>query len=193
MKEKKKLTLSGKFGKKATAAVLAAVMVAGLGAASSFLVGEPVAAATHDDAFDAVSPSDFDSKLYNIILKMADLNGDGELIVDELNGISRLDVSDQGLTSLKGISNLKKLTSLDASNNSLRNTDALSGLSRLNYLNLSQNKIVSVDGLASLDKLKELNLSHNSLDDVEALSGLDGLETLDLSYNNLTFTSDLST
>ena len=118
MKQKKKLSLSGNISKRTAAAALAAAMVLSMGATGSTFFGEPVTAATADDAFQVVSPSEFDSKLYNILLKMADLNGDGKLNVDELNGISRLDVSGQGMTSLKGISQLKKLTSLDASENS---------------------------------------------------------------------------
>lgn len=96
-------------------------------------------------------------------VNVADKFGDAELAkfvplsgrLAELN-LSRSKVTDAGLASLAGMSNLKKLH-LPNTAVSDAGIDALLGLSKLEYLNLFNTKITDA-GLAKLEKLT--NLKH---------------------------------
>lgn len=112
-----------------------------------------------------------------------------------------VNLSNNALTSLGGLSSLQSVNSgngLNLSKNMLANVDALSNLQKVDgMLNLSQNPSLSnVDGLSRLGSVRMLlDLSQNpSLTNVNGLSGLGYVDgALDLSNNeNLASLSGLS-
>ena len=110
-----------------------------------------------------------------------------------LAGITRLDLSYAGITSLKSgdFSGLTALTRLDLQHNSISDISALKGLTALTTLNLSENSVSDISALKDLTALTHLNLSDdleddlgdNSISDVSALEGLTALESLYLGGN----------
>ena len=110
-----------------------------------------------------------------------------------LAGITRLDLSSAGITSLKSgdFSGLTALTRLDLQHNSISDISALKGLTTLTSLHLDFNSISDISALKGLTALKTLylkddrsdDLSPNSISDVSALEGLTALEFLFLSGN----------
>ncbi|MCH7684479.1 MAG: leucine-rich repeat domain-containing protein [Gemmatimonadetes bacterium] len=104
-----------------------------------------------------------------------------------VSGLTVLDASSAGITSLAGIQNLTSLTSLELSSNSITDISALSGLTSLTDLGLGFNSITDISALSGLTSLTVLGLSDNSITDISALSGLTSLAGLFLSNNpNLT-------
>lgn len=74
--------------------------------------------------------------------------------------VFKLDLSNQGLTNLAGISRLTRLQSLDLSHNELHDVTALTALKRLQRLDLSFNPVrkLPID-LGMLEALEELDVS----------------------------------
>ncbi|UCG89325.1 MAG: leucine-rich repeat domain-containing protein, partial [Gemmatimonadota bacterium] len=92
-----------------------------------------------------------------------------------ISGLTELNASSRGITSLMGVQNLTGLTSLGLRYNSISDISALSGLTSLTYLDLTQNSISGIGPLSELTSLTELYLYSNSISDIRALSGLTSL------------------
>lgn len=130
--------------------------------------------------------------------------------IDELKAYTGdLDVSNQNITDLTGVSYLENITELIADGNGLQNL-VLSDMDKLESITVSHNKL-SVVTLSKLPKLKNINVDYNNLLvlDVSELTSLEGiscarnsiaalnlsqlkeLTTLDIS-NNIFTTLDIS-
>ncbi len=104
-----------------------------------------------------------------------------------ISGLTVLDASSAGITSLVGIQNLTSLRDLDLFDNSITDISALSGLTSLAGLELGLNSISDISALSGLTSLAVLSLFGNSITDISALSGLTSLTGLSLFGNpNLT-------
>lgn len=95
-----------------------------------------------------------------------------------------LDVSDNNLTSLKGI-DLGKIKTFHAANNQLVNLNGIKNLKNLIHFDVSNNNLTSVEGIEKLKKLKKINLSGNHLTGLKGIEKLKNLEELYLDYNDL--------
>ncbi len=102
-----------------------------------------------------------------------------------ISGLTVLDASSAGITSLVGIQNLTSLRDLGLSFNSITDISALSGLTSLTSLSLFDNSITDLGALRELTSLRDLNLILNSITDISALSGLTSLTDLGLSSNSV--------
>ena len=122
-----------------------------------------------------------------IIAAVPDVWDADEVTSEHLAAITRLDISNYDITSLKSgdFNGLTGLTWLDLSFNSISDISELSGLTTLTYLNLSDNSISNVSALRRLTALKDLKLWGNSITDISALSGLTALTILDLDSNSV--------
>ena len=100
--------------------------------------------------------------------------------------VTRLDLSDRGLTDVSALAALTGLEVLDLRGNALADVWPLAGLSNLRRLDLSGNWIEDVSALAGLSELEVLLLDGNRVRDVLPLSLLPRLARLDLSGNRVT-------
>ena len=94
-------------------------------ASGSEFVSQPVYAVTTNQ----LKSSDFNGRLYNVLLAQCDTNGDGTLTTSELASYTYVDLSNQNLTDLTGIEYLSGATYIDLSGNKLT---SLAGL-KYNY------------------------------------------------------------
>lgn len=104
--------------------------------------------------------------------------------------LTRLDISDNNFTTLKGIDlKYKHLNHLVVENNPLSSSEGLENLEDLNNLNLSHTKIGSMQFLSNLKYLSSLKVSGNSIASLDFIRTLDRLYSLDASDNSI---SDLT-
>ncbi len=107
-----------------------------------------------------------------------------DLTCGVISGLTQLDASRGGITSLVGIQNLTGLTILELDDNPwISDLSALSGLTSLKRLGLSGNSISDISALSGLTSLTFLSLATNSITDISALSGLTSLSSLYLNSN----------
>lgn len=107
------------------------------------------------------------------------LSGLSSLI--ELN-ISNTTVSQDILTLIASLPNLRSLTLSECS---ITGISPLSKLSGLVYLDLSGNTIRNLDAISSMSGLTELYLQNNAVNDLSALSGNTNLKILNISHNSI--------
>ena len=107
---------------------------------------------------------------------------DGVLTAEELANIRSIDVSNQNLTSLKGIEVFSALESLNCKNNALTSLDVSQNL-RLKYLHCAVNRISSLD-VSGLKELISLNCESNHMTALD-LTGCTALEIIYCRYNDL--------
>ena len=113
---------------------------------------------------------------------------DGTVLLTDANkqamaGVTKLDVFDNGLTSLPGIEYFTGLTDLYCDSNQLTELD-LTGLTSLKTLNCFNNSLTSLD-VTGLTKLTDLYCYSNQLTELD-LTGLTSLKTLNCYNNDLT-------
>ena len=131
-----------------------------------------------------------DRVLRNYIKDSFDLNKDGKLSQTEISKATHVDVSEKGVTTLKGIEYLTALTYLHCGDNSLTSID-LGKNTALEDLNCTHNKLTTIDLskntaltnlVCSSNKLSVLDLSKNTkLTDLHC--DYNALTSLDLSKN----------
>ena len=119
------------------------------------------------------------------ILNPANLNGagqDGLLTADELQAVTAMDVSNQGIASLKGIEYFTHLESLNCRGNRLTELDVNANL-QLKNLNAGANRLTSLT--LRLPLLKGLYLAENQLTALD-VTGCSGLIDLNFEMNKIT-------
>lgn len=129
---------------------------------------------------------------------------DGLVATDNIANLTALNVSSQGISSLRGIEDFTALQNLNCSNNQLESLDvtmlfdlvefrcnnnqltslSLSNLNSLQTLNFSNNTITNID-LSNTTQLTSLNCANNGLESL-SLIGLNNLLHLDCQDNYLT-------
>lgn len=110
-----------------------------------------------------------DGKFYRAVLSLCDADASGTLSQAELDAVTSLDVSGQGIVSLTGIELFRNLIELDCGKNRLTALD-LSENPGLTTLSCPQNQLTSLD-ISPCSDLMTLHCQDNRL------------ETLDLSQN----------
>ena len=111
----------------------------------------------------------------------------GELTEADYQKITRLSLSNNQLTDVKGLEKLTKLTKLYLYGNHLTDVSGLEKLPELTWLELGGNQLADIPkGLEKLTQLKVLWLSDNKLTDVSDLEKLPQLMNLYLNNNELT-------
>ncbi|CUF92709.1 Hypothetical protein, putative [Bodo saltans] len=128
-----------------------------------------------------------------------------------LYAITKLDVSYNSLTVVKGMQCLSNLTALDisynkvkslaglplklrrlnASHNDLKYLDGLTPLSQLEWIDVSFNEIVSVSGLPGSAGLRHVNASNNRIGSMKGIELCTGIHELVISQNLLRKVDDL--
>lgn len=100
--------------------------------------------------------------------------------------LSYLNLSENQINEIKGLENLTNLYYLSLHGNHIKKIENLDSLSQLNYLDLSLNEISEITGLENLKKLDDLNIWGNQIAEIKGLSTLINLQTLFISDNQIT-------
>ena len=106
-------------------------------------------------------------------------------IIANLPALSRLTLSDCGLSTTAGLEKAQGITYLDLSRNSIRNLAPLSSLLNLQELYLQHNALTNLTDLSSLTNLEKLDVSYNSLVSIASISTCVKLNWLDAGNNTL--------
>lgn len=132
------------------------------------------------------------SKLINLKQLSLSSNQITELTDISSTMISKLNVSDNQLTSFEQLGFSKTLKELNLSNNKINSLDGLESLSHLEELDLSYNQLSNIDNIIKSKELISLNLRNNQLVDISKISSLSNLQELNLSQNDIEQVSMLS-
>ncbi|XP_048025185.1 leucine-rich repeat-containing protein 49 isoform X1 [Megalobrama amblycephala] len=97
-----------------------------------------------------------------------------------------LDLHDNRLIDMSGISALGSLRVLLLGKNRIQRICDMDGLTKLDVLDLHNNQISQIENVSGLSKLRLLNLSGNRITRVENLQGLKCLTELNLRHNGIT-------
>ena len=111
-----------------------------------------------------------------------------EANLEKMASVTKLNISEKGLTDLSALKYFTGLQTLDCSRNLLTTLD-VSGLTNLTSLDCSLNWLTELD-VSALTKLKSLSCYENALTKLN-VSGQTNLTSLDCSFNSLT-TLDVS-
>lgn len=109
----------------------------------------------------------------------------------DLLGLTVLDISNQGVTSLEGLQFAVNLTQLTADGNEIADLSPIANLGRLRTLYLSDNAVSDLTPLLRLRNLKTLYLENNRVSDLSALENID-LYDLSLGANEIADLSPLA-
>ncbi|WP_294354696.1 leucine-rich repeat domain-containing protein [uncultured Clostridium sp.] len=133
-----------------------------------------------------------DNTLKNAFLTALNKTSDDILTSNDLASLTKLNLDNLNISSLKGLEYCTGLVELSASNNNISDLSPLKNLSKLNILTLKNNNISDLSDLSNLTKLTFLNLSNNNINDVTSLENLSKLTTLSLSNNKIKDASPLA-
>ena len=126
-----------------------------------------------------------------IVDAVPDVNNPDEVTPEHLAGITKLDLSNKGIRSLKSsdFSGLSTLTNLNLQNNSITDIAPLEDLTTLTWLYLNNTSISDISALENLTFLTGLWLNNTSISDISALENLTSVALLNLSGASI---SDIS-
>ena len=103
-----------------------------------------------------------------------------------------LDLSNNKIEKLEGISSLKNLEKLNVSGNNISDLRELEALPNLYFLNADENSIKDLSTISGLKKLTWLSIADNRVSDLSPILGFQNLMYLDISKNNFTNLKQLS-
>ncbi len=106
--------------------------------------------------------------------------------IEQLVNLVELDISGNQISDLSLVAHLRNLQKLDSSNNQILDISWLQGLTNLKILQFSGNQVSDISVLRSLNNLSRLFFSYNQVSDISALQGLRNLELLDFYSNQVT-------
>jgi len=112
--------------------------------------------------------------------------------LDELTGLTSLDLSFNKIRHIKNIGHLKALKELFLVANKIGTVENLDGLENLTSLELGSNRIREIQGLESLTGLEELWLAKNKITSLAGLGGLPNLRLLSIQSNRIRDLSPLA-
>jgi Leucine-rich repeat (LRR) protein len=172
------------FMKKLVSTVLASMMAISIVPAAA-----AQAATTDSTVIKNDSTGIYNAALYQYALLHYDTNGDGKLTVGEAKNVTEITITNESVTSVKGISLFPNLTSLTLQNCGLTSVHSDIGkLTKLQTLNLGSNKITKLpSSVSGLTNLKTVDLSYNKLTALPtAAKAWTKVTSLDLSNNAMT-------
>lgn len=100
----------------------------------------------------------------------------GELDLGEMPQLLALDLSNNYLTSIRGV--FPVLKNYKAANNEIETLDSMDIPQSTEILNIADNPIDDLDGIEKLDNINKLNVFHTNIDDFSALKGMENLNAL---------------
>ena len=109
----------------------------------------------------------------------------GDIYPSDLEGLTSLQASDEGISNLTGLEYCEDLKSLNLWGNNISSISQLSSLSQLEFLKLGGNEIQDITAVSNLKKLRYLELYENNIQDISSLSDLVNLTKLLLHSNEI--------
>lgn len=108
----------------------------------------------------------------NISASYIDVNGKIIISEDELNKVQTLDLSNNEIKDLTGLSAFSKVTELNLTANELNENSNLGELSKLELtkLNLSSNKIESVSEISNFDSIEYTDITNQQITEREVIT-----------------------
>ena len=123
--------------------------------------------------------------LVKLEIESMDVSNEHLVALAGLTKLESLNLLGNHITDLRPLAGLVNLWNLDLSHNQISDLSPLAGLVNLLYLDLSHNQISDLSPLAGLVNLRDLDLSGNEISDLSPLAGLVQLERLDLEDNKI--------
>ncbi len=111
------------------------------------------------------------------------------ITVEEMEGLSELDVRNKGIRDLAGLQFATNLSRLLLNDNQISDISPISGLTELHQLQIERNTISDISPVRDLKNLTFLNFRRNQISDISPIAGLINLNVLWFSVNSV---SDLS-
>ncbi|RQM31281.1 hypothetical protein B5M09_007561 [Aphanomyces astaci] len=102
-----------------------------------------------------------------------------------------LSLSFKNVFKIDNLVTLKNLVKLQMDNNVIQEIEGISHLTSLTWLDLSFNNIAEIKGLDTLTRLQDLTLYNNNISKLENLDTLKGLQVLSVGNNSLATTDGL--
>ncbi len=124
-------------------------------------------------------------KTYGITLKKVYSIYQGGYVLDKDNNIVGLNLSNNKISDIESIKELKSLQELNLSNNEISDIESIKELKSLQTLSLWSNQISDIESIKELKSLQKLDLSNNKISDIESIKELKSLQELDLSRNQI--------
>ena len=133
-----------------------------------------------------------DTALAAILRTTLELAADADITTADMETLTRLTASSQGITDLTGLEAAVNLEKLYLRSNEIVDLSPLASLTNLDDLSLGDNGISDVRPLVGLVNLVTLLLVENNISDITSLAGLVNLVSLDLTDNAVINVSPLS-
>ena len=133
-----------------------------------------------------------DAALAALLRTILELAADADITTADMEKLSTLDASSQGITDLTGLESAVNLESLFLDSNSIVDISPLASLTTLRYLSLEDNDISDVSPLSGLVNLVNLRINENNVSDLTPLAGLVTLTGLFVPDNDISDVSPLS-
>ena len=138
-----------------------------------------------NDSKDYFETDDYEKSFYNMIKIREYGNLDVEFPSYYLEDFEEFEMAYSGLESLDGVEHCMHVKILDISNNAISDLENLWDLKCLEELYLANNQIGYIDALSNLIHLKVLDLSGNQIDDISPILNLENLEFVNLIGNSV--------
>lgn len=110
---------------------------------------------------------------------------DADYAIAWLGNYDDFDLSSSGINDLDGVQFCVNARTLDLSNNMISDLLPLSDLKDLEELNISDNNVGFIDDIIGLKKLRSVMISNNYIEDISPLLELENLEYADVSGNRI--------
>lgn len=123
---------------------------------------------------------DFDPKIETYLQEEFNTT---DLSLKLIHTVKHLDLSNQNLTSTKGLEHFKNLEKLNLSHNIISDSSFLNALPNLTELDVSFNQLDHIESLSP--KMESLNLQSNRLTSIEFTHSLENLTTLNIRANDV--------
>lgn len=131
------------------------------------------------------------STLRELHISGSHISADELTAIGSLVGLQKLSLADCGLSTVTPLQQLNGLTYLDLNDNSVRNITPLSGMTMLQQLHMRGNALVSLDAMSNLVKLEVLDISYNSIRSLAPITGCTALKELNVEHNRISTTAEL--
>ncbi|MGE5406559.1 MAG: leucine-rich repeat domain-containing protein [Methanosarcina sp.] len=112
-------------------------------------------------------------------------DADSDYATAWLENYDDFEFSSCGINDLDGLQFCVNARSLDVSNNMITDLSPITELKLLEELNLSDNQIGFIDDITNLKQLKTVRLSNNYIEDISPLFELENLEYADITGNRI--------
>lgn len=136
-----------------------------------------------DSYLDNQTEGEIERSFFNLIKIREYGRTNVELPTYYLEDFEEFELADSGLESLDGIEYCRHIKILDVSNNNISDISNLWNLRDLEELYLGNNQIGYIDILSNLSKLRIVDLSGNDVDDISPLFELKNLEYVNIVGN----------